>query len=355
MLIFLPQVEIERTSTSQAVPRSKHANQRPIHHSSLPELVPSNGQPISNIKPDRDAGLQPSDVSVMNSGKRKRENESESKPQVGVLKSAVTGLATAIPAGHEGHQKSSADEQEERDLKKARRKEKKEKKDRSQHTQDIANIVAPKSEDRQKGLEVQDEKVTKNKEKKGKKKNKESSPAVMDGNVGQTGSHIDVKEDELSKESQSKAQVDDDTKGGVESIDDDALKPPEQSADQIQQQRRRSGITTDNDWLRAKTSRILDLVDEAPLNARSAGAGPEERKAESAANQDVERSDLPDLSTNLDPPATHGSLSSSGRLFVRNLPYSATESDIESLFSKYGRLEEVRLEYFSPPVFMMIA
>ncbi|XP_075686282.1 putative RNA-binding protein 19 [Rhinoderma darwinii] len=34
-------------------------------------------------------------------------------------------------------------------------------------------------------------------------------------------------------------------------------------------------------------------------------------------------------------------LSDSGRLFVRNLPYSCTEADLEALFSKYGPLSEI--------------
>ncbi|XP_072271432.1 probable RNA-binding protein 19 [Pyxicephalus adspersus] len=34
-------------------------------------------------------------------------------------------------------------------------------------------------------------------------------------------------------------------------------------------------------------------------------------------------------------------LSESGRLFVRNLPYSCTEEDLEALFSKYGQISEI--------------
>jgi multiple RNA-binding domain-containing protein 1 len=296
----------------------------------------------------------------MSSGKRKRDSECESKPQVGDLKSAVTGLATLARAEQENsHQKSSIDEQDERDLKKARRKEKKEKKekkerkerkDSSQHKADIENVVEPKSEDLLKGHEIQDRKGKKNKEKKAKM-NKETSSTEMDGNDDQVGNHIDVKENKLSKGTQLRAQVDDETKGGVEPIDDDALEPPEQSADQSKQQRRKSGISTDNDWLRAKTSRILDLIDETPLNARSAGPGPEERSPEPTVDQGAENTDQPGPSTTRSAPATHSSLSASGRLFVRNLPYSATETDMETLFSKYGHLDEVRLAVHFSPLF----
>jgi len=36
-------------------------------------------------------------------------------------------------------------------------------------------------------------------------------------------------------------------------------------------------------------------------------------------------------------------LSESGRIFVRNLPYTATEDDLYQLFSKYGTLSEVHI------------
>ncbi|XP_068095834.1 probable RNA-binding protein 19 [Hyperolius riggenbachi] len=40
-------------------------------------------------------------------------------------------------------------------------------------------------------------------------------------------------------------------------------------------------------------------------------------------------------------PELQEDLSESGRLFVRNLPYSCTEADIEGLFSKYGTISEI--------------
>ena len=36
-------------------------------------------------------------------------------------------------------------------------------------------------------------------------------------------------------------------------------------------------------------------------------------------------------------------ISETGRLFLRNLPYSATEADLASLFEAYGDLSEVHL------------
>jgi multiple RNA-binding domain-containing protein 1 len=39
--------------------------------------------------------------------------------------------------------------------------------------------------------------------------------------------------------------------------------------------------------------------------------------------------------------ATMDAIRESGRLFVRNLPYTATEDDLRTHFEKYGTLEEV--------------
>ena len=38
-----------------------------------------------------------------------------------------------------------------------------------------------------------------------------------------------------------------------------------------------------------------------------------------------------------------GNVAETGRLFLRNLPYQATESDLAALFEEYGKLSEVHL------------
>ncbi len=110
---------------------------------------------------------------------------------------------------------------------------------------------------------------------------------------------------------------------------------------------------TDDDWLRSRTNRLLDLVDPTdavilkPLND---GSQPSDREgkpivleevvvdpdqeitAEEAVEEEV-LSDGPDL--------TIEAIQASGRLFVRNLPYSATEDDLRKHFEVYGTLEEV--------------
>ena len=95
---------------------------------------------------------------------------------------------------------------------------------------------------------------------------------------------------------------------------------------------------SDADWIRSKTSRLLDLVDDAstfltlrdppgptaqpaePLDTEMAGA---EETQQSEAQVAIE------------------TISQSGRLFVRNLPYSATEGELRQHFLACGELQEV--------------
>ncbi|KAL2063310.1 hypothetical protein VTL71DRAFT_5115 [Oculimacula yallundae] len=107
--------------------------------------------------------------------------------------------------------------------------------------------------------------------------------------------------------------------------------------------------TTDEDWLRSRTNRLLDLVDPEEIVVPSTmvvqaepavvvetvtedtpphNENPAEREPEEEAEQE-------------DP--TIEAIKATGRLFVRNLPYSATEDDLRQHFSPFGSLEEVHL------------
>ncbi|ETN46857.1 uncharacterized protein HMPREF1541_01046 [Cyphellophora europaea CBS 101466] len=97
---------------------------------------------------------------------------------------------------------------------------------------------------------------------------------------------------------------------------------------------------SDSDWLRAKTNRTLDLQDPdvdskdtstvqqlpSPVPSKSSPAPPTQDEGE---RPHAESSDSPAA---VEVP--------NGRLFVRNLAFSTSEDDLESLFSAYGKLEE---------------
>ncbi|PHH77477.1 hypothetical protein CDD80_541 [Ophiocordyceps camponoti-rufipedis] len=110
---------------------------------------------------------------------------------------------------------------------------------------------------------------------------------------------------------------------------------------------------TDDDWLRSRTSRLLDLVEPEDLTNHSAP-----RPADGVATQDMDvcrdsvhsseqvthdtvggDADMSEI-TNGDPV---DAISKTSRLFVRNLPYDATEDDIRDTFDKFGALQEVHV------------
>lgn len=110
---------------------------------------------------------------------------------------------------------------------------------------------------------------------------------------------------------------------------------------------------TDDDWLRSRTSRLLDLVEPEDLTNHSA---PRLAVGVTTRDMDVCRDSLhsseqvthdtvggeADMSeiTNGDPV---GAISKTSRLFIRNLPYDATEDDIRDTFDKFGALQEVHV------------
>src|SRR5690606_23248862 len=135
---------------------------------------------------------------------------------------------------------------------------------------------------------------------------------------------------------------------------------------------------SDADWLRAKTSRLLALAeeDESLLNQLEKPSGGQEANLRPA-GQDFVMEDPKQTNRQASPekamekqearedaqPSEHDvaiqTISETGRLFVRNLAYTATEDDLRGHFAPYGTLKEVIssfpvvLFFFLFPSFMM--
>jgi multiple RNA-binding domain-containing protein 1 len=124
-------------------------------------------------------------------------------------------------------------------------------------------------------------------------------------------------------------------KGGDESIDD-ASGLNEEDADRTQLEDTR----TDGDWLRARTNRILDLVDVQEVPTRESDHIVSEGSNNPSSGSDHEAEPYMTAPSHVVQHDLEESLAN-GRLFIRNLPYSADEADLRNLFSKYGKVNEV--------------
>ena len=121
--------------------------------------------------------------------------------------------------------------------------------------------------------------------------------------------------------------------------------------------------TSDADWLRSRTSRLLGLIDDegngdgtpnasAQLNDNEARDAAEFKSLKSAPNgerskrgieADHEYNEEEIRTMSPQPLDSEEKIVSNGRLFIRNLTYTATEDDLRRVFeeSKYGAIEEV--------------
>ncbi|KAH7180827.1 hypothetical protein DER46DRAFT_631548 [Fusarium sp. MPI-SDFR-AT-0072] len=137
---------------------------------------------------------------------------------------------------------------------------------------------------------------------------------------------------------------------------DEPVEPQEAAAKSNLEQQ--EVVAEDDDWLRSRTNRLLDLVDPDDLE-RTPAQGPSTTETDHA-----EGGEAMEL-TSVDPPATADvamngtTMEASGgepakddsleairrtsRLFVRNLPYSATQEDLRETFERFGTIEEVHL------------
>ncbi|KAG6024984.1 hypothetical protein E4U41_001636 [Claviceps citrina] len=105
---------------------------------------------------------------------------------------------------------------------------------------------------------------------------------------------------------------------------------------------------TDDDWLRSRTNRLLDLVEPDDL-ASGATASQEqdiEVVGQTSHSKDVAMPDMAeDVTTSQEMPEQDAVqiISRTSRLFVRNLSYSTTEDDLREAFDQFGALQEVHL------------
>ncbi|RYN33418.1 Multiple RNA-binding domain-containing protein 1 [Alternaria tenuissima] len=114
------------------------------------------------------------------------------------------------------------------------------------------------------------------------------------------------------------------------------------------------GPVSDADWLRSRTNRVLELVedDEAPSNATVATV-PQETAPQThvtAASSPGVVEAQPELQPqaeeqpdNAAAPDEEDKIRETGRLYLRNLHYEVTEDEIKEQFSKHGALEEVHV------------
>lgn len=115
--------------------------------------------------------------------------------------------------------------------------------------------------------------------------------------------------------------------------------------------------TSDVDWLRSRSSRLLGLVDDDDaIGSAKLPQDGEKQKSENpqqsgsgdrsdASVQAIEDVDEEEPTQTAPPPQfkKDGTANGHGRLFVRNLTYTTTEDNLREHFQSYGELEEVRL------------
>jgi multiple RNA-binding domain-containing protein 1 len=111
-----------------------------------------------------------------------------------------------------------------------------------------------------------------------------------------------------------------------------------------------TGPVSDADWLRSRTNRILDLVEDDDV----APPPKADRRAENAVEEpvavNVEQPEAAVVEAGQSDdaePQEEDKVRQTGRLFLRNLHFDVTEEDLREQFAKYGSLEEVGKLLFS--------
>ncbi|KAL4739739.1 hypothetical protein BDV11DRAFT_112856 [Aspergillus similis] len=111
---------------------------------------------------------------------------------------------------------------------------------------------------------------------------------------------------------------------------------------------------SDSDWLRSKTSRLLGLLDEdeqetfAPPAAVTNHTPIIDTNVEKSEAESPEKPAVGDLArapTAAEVDTNIENIRISARLFIRNLSYETKESDLEPVFSPFGKIEEIHVAF----------
>lgn len=146
-------------------------------------------------------------------------------------------------------------------------------------------------------------------------------------------------------------------------MEDEPSRSPEESTEPVQPTSTTTKDATDDEWLRSRTNRLLDLLDDdeplpPPQPAQQTEERPEETDSKMQDGQEAgesapavvkesrdENESAADQGSGQESKGVNPDLETirkTSRLFVRNLPYSASEDDLRAHFDQYGHVEEVR-------------
>jgi multiple RNA-binding domain-containing protein 1 len=113
------------------------------------------------------------------------------------------------------------------------------------------------------------------------------------------------------------------------------------------------GPVSDADWLRSRTNRVLELVEddeESSINAPAPAASvptPQAHVDEQVSPEAVETEPVPQQQAEAQvddaAPSEEDKIRETGRLYLRNLHFEVTEDELREQFSKHGSLEEVHV------------
>ena len=116
------------------------------------------------------------------------------------------------------------------------------------------------------------------------------------------------------------------------------------------------GAVSDADWLRSRTNRVLELVEDdevRPVAAPATTAPTPQATVERTSSHVVEAAPEPHPQSPAQDEhdaaqAEEDKIRVTGRLYLRNLSFDVTEDELREQFSKHGELEEVSKHSFIP-------